>query len=65
MELLYSTLQWVIFCASYARCFACRVLKKEKKAAERERQLKEKELAEKEGQPWPTKRKRLDTDVDK
>lgn len=39
------------------------MLKKEKKAAERERRLRERELAEKEGQPWPVKRKRLDKDV--
>ena len=41
----------------------CRMLKKEKKAAERERRLKERELTEKEGKPWPVKRKRLDKDV--
>ena len=39
------------------------MLKKEKKAAERERRLKERELAEKEGQPWPIKRKRSGQDV--
>ena len=48
---------------SYASCFPHRVLKKEKRAAERERRLKERELAEKEGRPWPTKRKRSDQDV--
>lgn len=48
---------------SFISCFPNRVLKKEKKAAERERQLKERELAEKEGQPWPVKRKRSDQDV--
>ena len=43
---------------SYASCFACRALKKEKKAVEKERRLRERELAEKDGQPWPVKRKR-------
>ena len=40
-----------------------RLLKKAKQAAKRDKKRKEKEQAQKEGRPWPPKRKRSDASV--